>query len=65
MLSRLHEAVTRGEFSAETAGDYLALTKLQTDAFVTLDPELAGRRPECCSDGVHRGFAPSKVGLGT
>ena len=37
-LSALHEAVHRGELPPDAA-----LTQLQADAFVTLDPELARR----------------------
>jgi hypothetical protein len=44
----LHEAVKRGENSADRLGwastynaEYLALTRLQADAFATLDEDLA------------------------
>jgi hypothetical protein len=53
-LSALHEAVHQGELAPEVALDqlgwaetydaeYLALTQLQADAFVTLDNDLARR----------------------
>jgi len=40
-LSALHEAVHRGELAPAYDAEYVALTQLQADAFVTLNAELA------------------------
>jgi hypothetical protein len=43
-LSALHEAVSSGELAADTyTAEYVALTRLQADALVTLDADLARR----------------------